>query len=631
MTRRMKRAISYIRFSDKRQRKGDSVRRQLDWAPQLCQSKGWILDESFDLQDSGVSAFRGKNADVGKLAAFLQEIERGTVLAGDVLLVESLDRLSRDAIDDAYELWRKILKSGVEIYTREPDRHYTKESLNRVFDIMEALFVFSRANEESSTKSMRGKEFWGERRKRLESSTPKPIHQITPAWLRVSKDGERFEVIPEAAKVIKQIYKWAGEGMGLDPITGRLNQQKIKPIGNNIRKEVFKQHWSRSYVAKLLRDRAVIGEFQPHAVGPDGKRMPYGDPIPNYFPQIITEEEWYRVRQAVKNRGTQRGPCGVGIANLFTSLIHDAHDGETMHLVYSGSSRKNNTRMLVSYGLRCNKYLKETNKNNPTSVFLPFPYDGVERAFLELVKELKVADIMGNNADDKEEQINCLEEKWKELDQKINKLQERGMQEKELSDALIELLDRMDNEKKETARKMEQLKLEVASQGPSVLGDVQSLLGLLEETQGEERLALRNRIKARIKQLVSEMWLLAWEVAPGVRAAQIDVYFHKGGHRSLFLLWTRRGRNRGKITSVGTDWLPTYPIPDPKELRGISEEEQEQIKKLYQSKPIPNPIDLRQYRSNPKAQKAHKQLQGYINKMFQQVVQGAEQKHTSKK
>ncbi len=123
-------AFSYIRFSDSKQAKGDSLRRQLEWGPEIAAKQGWNLDTSLHLKDLGVSAFKGRNATTGALSGFLAAIKKGKVRGGDILLVESLDRLSRDDIDPAWELFRSILKAGIEIVTREPERHYRKEDLS---------------------------------------------------------------------------------------------------------------------------------------------------------------------------------------------------------------------------------------------------------------------------------------------------------------------------------------------------------------------------------------------------------------------------------------------------------------------------------------------------------------------
>src|SRR5262245_49272109 len=100
----MRRAYSYIRFSKRVQANGDSLRRQLEGTQAYCDRKGLLLDDGLRLHDLGVSAYRGKNADVGALATFLEAVRIGRVPKGSVLIIESLDRLSRSEIDDAFEL-----------------------------------------------------------------------------------------------------------------------------------------------------------------------------------------------------------------------------------------------------------------------------------------------------------------------------------------------------------------------------------------------------------------------------------------------------------------------------------------------------------------------------------------------
>src|SRR5262245_38137443 len=94
-------AYSYIRFSDRRQMAGDSLRRQLKLTQDYCERKGLTLDESLNLRDLGMSALRGKNADVGALSIFVKAIKTKRVLPGATLIVENLDRISRNEIDEA--------------------------------------------------------------------------------------------------------------------------------------------------------------------------------------------------------------------------------------------------------------------------------------------------------------------------------------------------------------------------------------------------------------------------------------------------------------------------------------------------------------------------------------------------
>src|SRR5262245_18865295 len=92
-------AYSYIRFSHPDQAKGDSVRRQTEAAAAWCKSNNIRLDTSITLRDLGKSAFTGqhrKNPDRHALAAFLKLVESGKVPKGSYLIIENLDRLSRE-------------------------------------------------------------------------------------------------------------------------------------------------------------------------------------------------------------------------------------------------------------------------------------------------------------------------------------------------------------------------------------------------------------------------------------------------------------------------------------------------------------------------------------------------------
>src|SRR5262245_5185713 len=108
-------AYSYLRFSKPEQGTGDSRRRQLEMAEKYAAEQGLKLDRHLSCRDLGVSAFRGRNAKEGALRAFLEAIEHNLVPWGSFLLIESLDRLSRDRILVAQALFLQIIQAGVTI------------------------------------------------------------------------------------------------------------------------------------------------------------------------------------------------------------------------------------------------------------------------------------------------------------------------------------------------------------------------------------------------------------------------------------------------------------------------------------------------------------------------------------
>src|SRR5262245_29085911 len=117
-----RRAFSYDRVS--RWRKGGhSIERQDDFAHALSTEHGWILDDTLVFIDKNRSGYHGHNLRLGAaLTRCLACIESGRIKPGDVLIVEALDRLSREEVDVAYDLIRRILQAGVWIATEIPPR-----------------------------------------------------------------------------------------------------------------------------------------------------------------------------------------------------------------------------------------------------------------------------------------------------------------------------------------------------------------------------------------------------------------------------------------------------------------------------------------------------------------------------
>src|SRR5262245_34106923 len=116
-------AYSYLRFSSPQQAAGDSIRRQTETTAEWCARHKVTLDKSLNLRDEGVSAFRGNhrpNPDVHGLAAVLAAVKAGRVHEGSYLIVANLDRLTREAIVPAVNLFTGILLAGVQIVQLKP-------------------------------------------------------------------------------------------------------------------------------------------------------------------------------------------------------------------------------------------------------------------------------------------------------------------------------------------------------------------------------------------------------------------------------------------------------------------------------------------------------------------------------
>ena len=332
-------AYSYVRFSTADQIKGDSLRRQTEATAKWCKQHDVELVESY--HDLGVSAFRGKNAEIGALRKFLDLAKAGRIEKDSYLVVESLDRLSRSAILDAFELFLGIIKTGVIVVTLSDQHIYDKAKINdgNFTDLIISLTVLSRANEESRMKSQRIGAAWRNKRARVGEEK---LTSVCVAWLRLAEDRKHFEQIPERVNVVKRIFKLARNGKGAHGIATILRTEKVKPFGRGFT-------WHVSYVRKILESRATIGELIP-TERQNGEATPL-DPIPNYYPAVVSKEAFATVQQLRKARPNLRGKASD--RNVFSKLAFDPK-GNTM--VYINRTPKNlpdpaqRYEYLVSYG-----------------------------------------------------------------------------------------------------------------------------------------------------------------------------------------------------------------------------------------------------------------------------------------
>lgn len=310
-------AYSYLRFSTPEQSLGDSARRQLQGARDCAERRNLRLDES--LRDEGVSAFRGKNREgAAALGSFLQSVQTGRIAKGSYLIVESLDRLSRQEVILALELFLSIIKAGIIIITLSDDREYSTESLKKdQLQLFFSLMTMARSHEESALKSERVGKAWSAKRT-LARETGQAMTGRTPAWIRLiggPKSG-KYELIPERAAVVSEIFQLTIKGLGRRTIQRQLNDRQEPTWGTPKKKD--DAFWQDSYIAKILSSPAAYGAFA-HAKVTIDKGADAGL-IRGYFPAVISEDTYWAARAAAKIRGSGRGTPGAR-RNLLSGLI----------------------------------------------------------------------------------------------------------------------------------------------------------------------------------------------------------------------------------------------------------------------------------------------------------------------
>lgn len=528
-------AYSYLRWSSLPQGEGDSARRQDELRDAWLAKSGAVLNTSLTLRDEGVSAFTGshrQNPDRHALAAFLDLVKRGRIRRGSYLIVESLDRLSREHIRPALTLLLNLIDAGIRVVQLLPVEAVYDEHVEPM-QLMMAIMELSRGNSESVMKSERVGRAWAQKKAEDAAVSKEPITKRVPAWLCV--EGGRFVVDEEKADAVRRVYRLAIGGSGIGIIVKRLNAEGVQPIATHKRAA---PHWAHSTIAKLLGNRATFGEYQPHTRRGGGKRRPDGKPVPGYFPSIITEDQWHAAQAALASRRGTGGPASPRV-NLFQGLLYDARDGSKLHVCDKGQSNG-----------RCSGPSYVSSKaalGVPGSKYASFPVATFERAVLEKLREIDPREILpGNGAAEKvltlTGQRAAAEARLEQVKAQLIDGDDDAGPVAEAARALRVKIDRL-------AEELAQAQREAASPLSAAWGEAKSLLDVLDGSDA------RLRLRAALRRVVEGIRVLI--VPRGqTRLCGVQVWFRgaRKGERRDYLILHRAAWANGRGASRPGCW-----------------------------------------------------------------------------
>jgi DNA invertase Pin-like site-specific DNA recombinase len=494
----MRKAYSYIRFSHPDQAKGDSIRRQTQRTDDFVSRNNLVLDDSERMTDKGTSAFLGEhrnNPDRHALAAFLERVRAGKIQPDSFLIIENLDRLSREDISPALSLFLEILNSKINIVQLEPETIYHHDNIQPM-NIMMAIMELSRGHSESAMKSDRVGRAWGN--KKANAGTKKVTRQI-PRWI----DPDTWEAKPEATETVKRIFKMAIDGKGTRHIANKLNKEKIPAIGSS-------GVWSYSYITKILNSRSVLGEYQPMK-GRKNKRKADGEVVTDYFPRVIDDATFYAAQHVIRGRKNETGPAKPEeCRNLFQGLLKDARDKCSMTYRSFGGPRPA-LPSLMSY---------KGSVGQGTAI--GFPYAVFEQTVLKTLREIKPADL--TPGEDAAIVVEALAGQLQAKSDRLDKLQAKIEAGEDL-DIIIAAARNLAKEKEELTIKLREATAKVSNRDSETLGEVKTLMGVGVD---------RRKLRAKLKSLVSEMWAV-FSKDGAERFAVVQMFFRSGAAR-LFLI-----------------------------------------------------------------------------------------------
>jgi DNA invertase Pin-like site-specific DNA recombinase len=482
----MKKAYSYARFSTSEQLDGRSLKRQEEAAKSYCQRHGLLLDEQ-SFTDLGVSGYSGANAKGGQLGVFLELIREGRIPKGSTLIVENIDRISRLPPHEANKIIMAIVKAGVNIATTSPEQTYTLANIKQVGTWIPLQVAQCLAAAESEKKSDRLKDAWGAKRAELGNG-----HKMTkkgPAWLKLTADGKDWVVIERKAAMVRRVFEMCIAGMGAKAIAVVLYKEFPEGLTG--------RGWEPAQICTVVRNRAAIGEYQPHVGtcakkgGVKATRKPAGDPIKGYFPAIISEADFYRANDAMTKRHKSGGRT-TGVANLFNGILKNAVDGWPMVILYGGEKKA-----LVSAGAA---------RGRSDCTFRTVNYARFERAVLDQLLELTVADVLGKPARD-DDPAAVWSGKLVIVNRNLAAMQKQAAVAEDAT-VFVPILEDLSRQRKENIAGLEKAKAESASREGDLLGETQSLVKLMDDAEGDEKLTLRRKVRAALRRLIESAWIV---------------------------------------------------------------------------------------------------------------------------
>jgi DNA invertase Pin-like site-specific DNA recombinase len=390
------RAYSYVRFSTPEQAKGHSLQRQTEAAQAWAAANGVTLDDELTFQDRGVSGLHGANMETGALGVFLERVRDGTIPRGSWLLVENLDRISRQVARKAVRAIEDIVEAGVTVVDMsDGGREYSAETLDKdPFLFVMMVLKFIRANEESATKGVRVAKAHAARREKFrgQEKLTKPYTLRLPAWIRWDTETTSYELIAERAERLRWMFEMADEGMGHHTIAAQLNEAQVDTWGAGGWKA---KYWHRSYIRKLLTNKAAIGVFVPHRVqkvdGQRGKQRTALEPIAHRFPAAVDRELFERVNARLSTTAARGKNAKVPVRSIFAGVLKCQHCGGTVTRVNKGEH----------VYLVCSA----AHAKSGTCKYESVPYRDAEGELRRLIHHVLVEAPRGNDTADMDEKI----------------------------------------------------------------------------------------------------------------------------------------------------------------------------------------------------------------------------------
>lgn len=502
----MRRVVySYIRFSSAEQAKGHSMDRQMDYAKKYAETNNMLLDESLTMKDEGLSAYHQTHIKRGAFGIFLSAVESGKVVRGSVLIVESLDRISRAEPIEAQYILSQIIMAGITVITASDGKVYERDTIKKnPTDLIHSLIIFVRANEESETKSKRVKaSIVGQINKWIENGRGKIIRNgRDPYWCRSREDRTGFDLIPERVIVIKDIINRYRSGWGGRKIVVYLNEN-YEPFNG--------KQWNMQFISLFMKKRSLVGE---RSFNVDGNSYV----IKNYYPALMTDEEFSDLQHVIKSRATTKAQSSL--PNILTGM-RITYCGYCSNVIGAQNYSNRATNGKLKDSLRriyCHSWKLGTNcLNNKTISVAP-----VEKCILEYCLDYSDMKMILAGDDETVEHRSNLSRARIKLDEVSSSI-------KNAEDSILQLLSTGQTISSVINDLVKKLKYEKNTLEEEVLG-IEEKISFLSRHKSDDIVSEWNEVKGKAYDLNEETRLLIRQLVKRT-FKRIDIFMH-GMHNS---------------------------------------------------------------------------------------------------
>ncbi len=457
-------AISYLRYSSKGQATGDSERRQEESFNKWLSANSDTYELYQPFRDLGKSGYTGKHLrSDGSLGKLLQQTEDGTFKQGDVLVVEAIDRLSRQEPLSALDLFGKIVRAGLTILTLEDGQKYNTESLNNNASSLAILvYKIQAAHEYSKRLAERIKA--AHFQKRVKASQGSTDKVLSAPWL---KNGEIYEPI---AKIVRHSIKMYLDGYGTRAIALNLAEY-LKTADESVKKR-YKKGVDPRTIRRWLANPALIGHWKSK----EGL-------IENCFKPLIGFSDWMKIQNELQKRTESKVSSGVITHYNLSGLVKCKHCGKPFG-VRVQKPRPTKLAPLNSYAyqqrlpiryLNCGKYLKSGGCSNNAT----WPYQALDYIYDSTINECLFQLAMGLPATElAEHEINQVNERLAELEEKASRCRELfvDFKDEKAKKTLGETLEEIETLKRKLQILLEANNSQKVNIGQEFMTDGQSIL-----------------------------------------------------------------------------------------------------------------------------------------------------------